>query len=106
MDVYKEWAMAIVHGRPGQRPSSGYSAAIINLRPDRDGQIAGYEGLQILDQLGDYVIDYHLPPPGSSTQPVSAGYMANAWVRIKHPDYDQLRKILDKVGQTLKVRAR
>jgi carbamoylphosphate synthase large subunit len=106
MDVYKEWAMAIVHGRPGQRPSAGYSAAIINLRPDRDGQIAGYEGLEILDQLGDYVIDYHLPPPGSSTQPVSAGYMANAWVRIKHPDYDQLRKILDKVGQTLKVRAR
>lgn len=106
MDVYKEWAMAIVHGHPAQQPSGKFSAGIINLRPDRDGTIAGYEGLQVLDQLGDYVIDYHLPPPGSSTQPVSAGYMANAWVRIKHPDYDQLRRILDKVGQTVKVRAR
>lgn len=106
MDVYREWAMAIVHGHPAQRPSGRFAAGIINLRPDRDGTIVGYEGLHILDQLGEHIIDYHLPPPGSNTQPVSAGYMANAWVRIKHPDYDQLRKILDAVGQTVKVRAR
>ena len=47
----------------------------------------------------------HLPPPGTPTQPVEAGYMANAWVRMKHPDYDQLREMLDDVGRTLKVRA-
>jgi carbamoylphosphate synthase large subunit len=106
MDVYKEWAMAIVHGHPSQQPSRGYSAGLINLRPDRDGRIAGYEGLHFLDQLGDAVIDCHFPPVGSPTQPVSAGYMANAWVRIRHPDYDQLRRILDAVGETVKVRAR
>jgi hypothetical protein len=32
--------------------------------------------------------------------------MANAWMRMKHPDYDTLRGMLDFVGQTLKVRAR
>jgi hypothetical protein len=32
--------------------------------------------------------------------------MANAWVRMKHADYDELCHILDRVGQTLKVRAR
>ena len=106
MDVYKEWGMAIVHGRPSQRPSRGYSAGLINLRPDRDGHIVGYDGLELLDQLGGAVIDYHLPPPGSPTQPVEAGYMANAWVRLKHPDYDQLRRLLDRVGQAIKVRAR
>ena len=106
MDVYKEWGMAIIHGRPSQRPSRGYSAGLINLRPDRDGHIVGYDGLELLDQLGGAVIDYHLPPPGSPTQPVEAGYMANAWVRLKHPDYDQLRRLLDRVGQAIKVRAR
>ncbi|MCP3956908.1 MAG: ATP-grasp domain-containing protein [bacterium] len=105
MDVYKEWGMAIVHGKPSQTPSSGYSAGLINLRPDQDGHIVGYEGLELLDELGGAVIDHHLPPPGSPTQPVEAGYMANAWVRLRHPDYDQLRRLLDAVGQTVKVRA-
>jgi hypothetical protein len=26
-------------------------------------------------------------------------------VRLKHPDYDQLRRLLDAVGETVKVRA-
>ena len=47
----------------------------------------------------------HLPPEGHHTQPVSAGYMANAWIRMKHENYDELRYMLDVVGQTLRVRA-
>jgi hypothetical protein len=37
--------------------------------------------------------------------PVEAGYMANAWVRMKHPDYDELRRMLDAVGETVQVHA-
>jgi hypothetical protein len=48
----------------------------------------------------------HLPPEGTPTQPVAAGYMANAWLRMKHDNYDELRRMLDIVGQTVKVRAR
>jgi hypothetical protein len=32
--------------------------------------------------------------------------MANAWVRMRHEDYDTLRSMLDEVGRTLKVIAR
>jgi hypothetical protein len=79
---------------------------MIALRPDHDGVIAGYEGVDELQaRYGDSVIDAHLPPPGTATQPVEAGYMANAWVRMRHPDYDTLREMLDDVGQTLHVRA-
>jgi hypothetical protein len=31
--------------------------------------------------------------------------MANAWVRMRHPDYDELRAMLDWVGQHVKVLA-
>lgn len=106
MDVYKEWAAAIVHGRPLQKPSRRYSAGIINLRPDRDGRIARYDGMHVLEQVSEWIIDHHLPPVGAPTQPVEAGYMANAWIRVKHPDYDTLRKILDTIGETVKIRAR
>ena len=56
-------------------------------------------------QFGEWVIDAHLPPPGTPTQPVAAGYMANAYVRMRHPDYDALRGMLDTVGRTLRVYA-
>lgn len=105
-DIYREWAMAVVHGRPSQSLSRRYSAGIIALRPDRDGRIAGYEGVQEVERaFGEWIIDAHLPPAGTPTQPVEAGYMANAWIRMKHPDYDELRRMLDAVGRTVKVRA-
>ena len=32
--------------------------------------------------------------------------MANAWMRMRHPDYDALRGMLDDVGRTVKVTTR
>ena len=107
MDLYREWAMLVAAGRPSQRPSRRLAAGIIALRPDRDGRIAGYEGLEeIARTFAANLIDYHLPPAGTPTQGVEAGYMANAWVRMKHESYDELRRILDVVGQTIRTRAR
>jgi len=106
IDIYREWAMAVVHGKPSQRLSRRFSAGIIALRPDRDGRIHHYDGVQEIERaFGQWIIDAHLPPAGTPTQPVEAGYMANAWLRMKHPDYDELRRMLDIVGRTLKVRA-
>ena len=107
MDLYREWAAAICVAKPTQYASRRLAAGIIALRPSQDGHIAGYTGLeQIGNQFGQYLIDMHLPPEGHHTQPVSAGYMANAWIRMKHENYDELRRMLDIVGQTVKVIAR
>jgi len=107
MDLYRDWAFAVTQGRVTQQPSRRYSAGLIALRPDQDGTIAGYEGVEkAKEALGPALIDSFFPPPGTPTQPVEAGYMANAWLRARHPDYDELRKMLDFVGQTVKVRAR
>ena len=106
MDLYREWAMAIVHGKTETRASRRFCAGLINFRPERDGRITGYTGLEEVErQFGDLILDSHFPPPGSPTQPVEAGYMANAWMRMRHPDYDELRGILDTVGQTVHVHA-
>lgn len=107
LDLYAAWAEAVAFGRISQRPSRNYSAGLIALRPECDGIITGYEGIHAIQQrFGDCILDHHLPPPGTATQPVEAGYMANAYVRMRHPDYDRLREILDEVGRTVKVRAR
>jgi formate-dependent phosphoribosylglycinamide formyltransferase (GAR transformylase) len=106
LDVYREWANAIVHGHIAARPSRQFASGIVALRPDRDGQITGYSGVEEAQaRSGEWVIDAHLPPPGTPTQPVAAGYMANAYVRMRHPDYDVLRELLDDVGRTVHVHA-
>jgi carbamoylphosphate synthase large subunit len=106
IDVYREWALAIAGGGTGSAPSRRYASGIVALRPDGDGHITGYAGVDELHrQFGEWVIDAHLPPPGTATQPVEAGYMANAYVRMRHPDYDALHGMLDAVGRTLHVHA-
>jgi hypothetical protein len=106
MDIYKEWAMAIVHGTTSSTPSRRYASGIVALRPDTDGHITGYAGVdELQQQYGEWVIDAHLPPPGTPTQTIEAGYMANAYVRMRHPDYDALRAMLDAVGRALHVYA-
>jgi formate-dependent phosphoribosylglycinamide formyltransferase (GAR transformylase) len=106
LDLFREWANAIVHGHTEAKPSRRFASGMIALRPDADGHITGYSGVDELQQRhGQWVIDAHLPPPGTPTQPVAAGYMANAYVRMRHPDYDVLRGMLDDVGRTLKVHA-
>jgi formate-dependent phosphoribosylglycinamide formyltransferase (GAR transformylase) len=106
MDVYRAWANAITYGETRSAPSRQYASGMIALRPDKDGTITGYGGVEELRQRYDeWVIDAHLPSPGTATQPVAAGYMANAYVRMRHPDYDELRAMLDAVGRTLHVYA-
>lgn len=106
IDVYTEWAKLIVRGKTEARCSRAYAAGMIALRPDGDGRITGYEGLdEVRESLGDVIYDMHMPPPGSGTQGVEGGYMANAWMRLRHPDYDELRRIMDHVGETVKVHA-
>jgi formate-dependent phosphoribosylglycinamide formyltransferase (GAR transformylase) len=107
MDLYFEWARAIMGQPPNHQPSRRFAAGHVALRPDRDGQIIGYEGLEDVQRTyGEWIFATHLPPPGSRTQPIEAGYKANAWIRMRHPDYDELRKMLDTVGRHVRVRAR
>lgn len=105
-DIYREWAIAVCHHTTDTRPSRKYACGIIALRPEHDGRIAGYERAdQIFAKYGDLVVGKHFPDPGTPTQGVEAGYMANAWMRVRHENFATLRGILNEIGETLKVRA-
>ena len=105
-DLYFEWACALTHGRPQQAPSRRFAAGMIALRPSHDGRIAGYSGIDAIRKAwGDCIVASHFPSPGTPTQSVEGGYMANAWMRLRHPDYDVLRHIMNTIGETVKVHA-
>jgi hypothetical protein len=104
MDLYRHWAEAILHGRTAPRPSRNYSAGIISLRPNRYGRIVGYSGVdEVLRAAREHLIDWHLPAIGSPTADVGSGYMGHAWMRVRHPDYDALRGLMDWIGRTIRM---
>lgn len=106
IDIYREWAHLIVRGAPEQRASRRYAGGMIALRPDRDGRIRGATGLdEMMRRFGPNIIDHHVPAPGTATQGVEAGYMANAWVRARHESFDELRAMLDWIGENVRLRA-
>ena len=105
-DIYHEWALAILGKPPSERPSRRFAAGMIALRPERDGRVSGYSGVETLKQeFGQWIVDYHLPAVATPTQPIEGGYMANAWIRMRHPDYDELRRMLDWVGSNVRMHA-
>ena len=103
-DLYREWALAVCHYTTDRAPSRRYACGIIALRPEGDGRITGYSGTDaIFGKYGSLVVGKHFPDPGTPTQGVEAGYMANAWMRVRHEDYDTLRGILNEIGETIRV---
>jgi len=105
IDLYREWGRAVALGRVEGRLSRTYAAGSVQVRPPRDGRIAGYVGLERLrKRYGAYLFAHDLPRPGRRTVPIEKGYLANAWLRLRHPNYDALRGILDDIGRSLRVR--
>ncbi|MFT6144079.1 MAG: phosphoribosylaminoimidazole carboxylase (NCAIR synthetase) [Myxococcota bacterium] len=106
VDIYTEWARAVCWGDVHATPSRQYSGGIVSIRPDRDGHIRGYAGAdEVQRRFGEYIFKARLPPEGTATQPIEAGYLANAYVCVKHEDYDTCRDILQEIGRTLKLYA-
>ena len=106
VDLYRQWAESVCHGKTSQVVSRRLASGIINLRPNQDGVVAGYDGVELLEKdYRGWIIDHRLPVAGTPTQPVADGYMANAWIRMAHPDFDELRRMFDDIGQRVKMRA-
>lgn len=106
IDLYVAWAETLVHGRVSQRPSRRYAASLQAIRPVRDGRITGYVGLdQIQAKYGQYIMKTHLPPVGSPARSIEGGYMANAWMMMRHPNFDVLKAILEDIERTVKILA-
>ena len=105
-DIYREWALGVC-GRPSEgAPSRRLAVGSVQIRPDRDGSVVGYEGLdEVWKRCGSMIYESRVPRPGSPTSPLEKGYFTNTWFRLRHPDYDELRRSLDFIGETVKVHA-
>ena len=106
-DVYREWALAIL-GRPSeQQPSRRFATGSIQIRPSQDGRYSGHRGIQeAWERCGPFVYESAVPTPGTATKALDKGWLVNTWFRLKHPDYDQLRALMNFLGETVKADAK
>ena len=105
LDLYKDWALAVMHGKVEGKPSRKYAVGSVQIRPEREGRYRGHEGLQEAHRaIGANLVECEIPAPGAATQPLEKGWHVNTWFRVKHEDYDQLRALLELIGRTVKVR--
>jgi len=107
LDLYAAWADLLL-GRPlGASPSRRLATGSVQVRPDREGTIDGVDGLaEVRARCGRWIWQLEVPRRGRRTVPPEKGYLANAWFRLAHPDYDELRRMMTFVGRTLRLRAR
>ncbi len=106
-DVYREWALAIL-GRPSeQRPTRRFAAGSIQVRPGTDGVYTGHRGLpEAFARCGAWLYEHAVPTPGTPTKALDKGWLVNTWFRLRHEDYDELRRLMTFLGETVKADAR
>jgi len=105
LSLYAAWASAIVRGQVDAVASRRLATGSVQVRPERNGRIARYEHLEeVLERIRPWEFAREVPAVGRATVPIEKGYLANAWFRLRHPDYDALCELMNWIGRTLKVR--
>ena len=107
IDIYREWANAIVHGRLGGSPSRQFAAGMIALRPERDGAISGYDGVDELQRRHGEWVDRRPPSTARARRPNQ--WRPATWptpgCACAIPTTTRCAAMLDEVGRTVRVRA-
>ena len=106
-DLYTEWARAICWGDTwGLDKPDRMAGGLLAIRPTRDGRVQGYQGVdEVQRRYGQHIVKMYLPPLGQGTQPIEAGYLANAYLYVRHPDFDACKEMMDDIGRTIVMRA-
>jgi formate-dependent phosphoribosylglycinamide formyltransferase (GAR transformylase) len=106
-DVFREWALALVGHPAAQQPSRRFAVGSVQIRPSQDGRIDSYRGLDAaLRHVREWLYEYDAPAPGTPTQPLTKGWLVNLWFRLRHPDYDELRRLMTYLGESVQCLAK
>ena len=104
IDIYREWANAVVHGHVATRPSRRYASGIVALRPEGDGSISGYYGMDEMQASVRRVGHRRAPAERGHAHAAGRGRLHGERLGPHAPpDYDALRGMLDDVGRTIHV---
>ncbi len=106
IDLFREWARLVCHGRfEADRPRR-YNVAIIFKRAIGQGRITRIEGWErFLQQHGLAVCAADLLPVGAHRRDWLQTLISDGWVIVRHPDWGAARALAGKVATDVTLHA-
>ncbi|MBX7100374.1 MAG: ATP-grasp domain-containing protein [Myxococcaceae bacterium] len=88
VDLFREWARAVCHGRFEAPLTRKYNAAIIFKRAHGRGRITGVKGLQsFMRAHGEHVVEEKLLPVGAQRRNWKQTLLSDGHILLRHPDW-------------------
>jgi biotin carboxylase len=107
VDLYVEWARAVVEGRVLAPPEQKYHAAIVFKRAKGRGRIVAYEGLQaFLTKYREHVARVDMLPLGTPRRDWTQTFLGDGNIVVRHPDYDATLAMAREAAATIHLHAR
>jgi len=106
VDLFQQWAEALIHGRFSERIERRYNAASIFKRAQGQGRITHIEGLsRLLSDYEEWVCAIDLLPIGAPRRDWLMTLISDGMVIVRHPDLDSCLEIADRFATELQLYA-
>lgn len=94
IDLFREWARVVCHRRFEAQAVRKYNCGIVFKRAKGRGRITRIVGLEsYLRRFGPYVVEERLSRPGTPRRDWKQTLLSDGWITIRHPDWDEARRI-------------
>jgi hypothetical protein len=104
IDLFRNWAEAIVEGRISQPLERKFNAATVFKRAIGEGRIVRYEGLErLLAELEPWVVAVELNPIGALRRNWKQQLVGDGMVVVRHPDLQTCAEMADRVGTEFQI---
>jgi biotin carboxylase len=104
VDLFQQWAEAVINGRLSERIERRYNGASIFKRAQGHGRIVRIEGLSnLLGDYGEWICAIDLLPIGAPRRDWLMTLISDGMVIIRHPELDSCIEIADRFATELQL---
>jgi biotin carboxylase len=106
IDLFREWARAVCHGRFEASTARKYNAAIIFKRAKGQGRITRIEGLrEFVQRYREHIVEERLLPVGSQRRNWKQTLVSDGYILLRHPDWNRACQLADEAASEITMYA-
>lgn len=100
IDSCRIWCEVMVYGHCPPIPERKYAVGAAFLRGLGGGRVQAVHGLEVLEELGDMVVDVGLPKPGD---PAANTYEGEGFILVRHPETQKVKDAVALIVDRVRV---
>jgi hypothetical protein len=106
MNVYREWASAVCHGRIAEGIERKYNCAMVFKRAEGQGRISRIEGTDALRaKFGEWLVWENLLPIGAPRRDWTQTLVSDGFWMVRHPDYQTAYDMMMEITTRIRMYA-